>query len=207
MSVRKNLSIPSETIEPKPEIEGNNGMPLDSQEDERRLISLAQAGDREAFCALARTHVPGLLRAAATLGCEQNAAEDLAQETLWEAWRSLRQFDGRCRLSTWLFGILRHRWLKLLRKKLPQQLDEASAQAMLASPGQAPEADLESQEQAAHLRQALTCLPDAQREVLELRFFAQASLEEIAVALSCPLGTVKSRLHHGLEKLRQLKFD
>ncbi len=48
-------------------------------------------------------------------------------------------------------------------------------------------------------------LPDEHRAVLELRFFAGKSLDEIATLLGCPLGTVKSRLHHGLEKLRRTK--
>jgi RNA polymerase sigma-70 factor (ECF subfamily) len=47
-------------------------------------------------------------------------------------------------------------------------------------------------------------LPEEHRLVVELRFFAGATLEEIAAALGCPLGTVKSRLHHALEKLRQM---
>ena len=182
-------------------------MPLDSQEDERRLISLAQAGDREAFCALARTHVPGLLRAAATFGAERGAAEDLAQETLLEAWRSLGRFDGRCRLGTWLFGILRNRWLKSLRKKSPTVVGGEVVETILAAGQVAPDLQLEQAEESVQLRHALAALPDGQREVLELRFFGQASLEEIAQVLDCPLGTVKSRLHHGLEKLRQLKFD
>ena len=53
------------------------------------------------------------------------------------------------------------------------------------------------------LRAAVTALPPEHRAVVELRFFAGASLDEIASLLDCPLGTVKSRLHHGLAKLRQ----
>jgi RNA polymerase sigma-70 factor (ECF subfamily) len=53
------------------------------------------------------------------------------------------------------------------------------------------------------LRQEVAALADAHREVIELRFFAEASLAEIAAALDIPVGTVKSRLHHALEKLRQ----
>jgi RNA polymerase sigma-70 factor (ECF subfamily) len=52
----------------------------------------------------------------------------------------------------------------------------------------------------------VTSLPEEQRLVVELRFFAGATLEEIAAALGCPLGTVKSRLHHALGELRQMNF-
>lgn len=178
-----------------------------SLEEERRLVSLAQAGDRGAFCALAGVQVRGLLRAAAAFGADRATAEDLAQETLLEAWRSLGRFDGRCRLSTWLFGILRNRWLKSLRKKKPAVVSGELVEAVLASEQVEPALRLEQAEESAQLRRALAALPDGQREVLELRFLGQASLEEIAQLLDCPLGTVKSRLHHGLEKLRQLKLD
>ena len=176
-------------------------------EKEKRLIKLAQAGDREAFCGLARAYVAGLLRAASAFGADRGAAEDLAQETLLEAWRSLGRFDGRCRLGTWLFGILRNRWLKSLRKKTPTVVEGEVVETVMAAKQAAPDWQLEQAEEGAQLRRALAALPDGQREVLELRFFGQASLEEIAQVLDCPLGTVKSRLHHGLEKLRQLNFD
>lgn len=188
-------------------------MPSLEPEQENCLIELAQAGDREAFCALARAHVAWLLRAAAAFGAERGAAEDLAQETLLEAWRSLGRFDGRCRLGTWLFGILRHRWLKSLRKKSPVSVSDELIGKPVTAGESAPQARLEQAESSARLRHALSLLPASQREVLELRFFAAASLEEIARTLDCPLGTVKSRLHHGLEKLRsqetlrELTFD
>ncbi len=180
--------------------------PLDPAQ-EKHLIESAQGGDREAFCALARAHVTNLLRAAAAFGADCAAAEDLAQETLLEAWRSLGRFDGRCRLGTWLFGILRNRWLKSLRKRMPAVVGGEVVETALADGQAAPDLQLEQAEESVQLRHALAALPDAQREVLELRFFGQASLEEIARVLDCPLGTVKSRLHHGLEKLRQLKLD
>jgi RNA polymerase sigma-70 factor (ECF subfamily) len=182
-------------------------MPSLDPEQENRLLELAQAGDREAFCALARAHVAGLLRAAAAFGADRGAAEDLAQEALLEAWRSLGRFDCRCRLGTWLFGILRNRWLKSLRKKTPAVVGGEVVETVLAAGQLAPDLQLEKAEESIQLRRALAALPEGQREVLELRFFGQASLEEIAQVLACPLGTVKSRLHHGLEKLRQLKLD
>lgn len=186
---------------------GINAMQPLAPAQEKHLIELAQAGDREAFCALARAHATNLLRAAAAFGADRDAAEDLAQETLFEAWRSLGRFDGRCRLGTWLFGILRNRWLKMLRKRTPAVVGGEVVETALANGQVGPDLQLEQAEESVKLRLALAALPESQREVLELRFFGQASLEEIARALDCPLGTVKSRLHHGLEKLRQLKLD
>jgi RNA polymerase sigma factor (sigma-70 family) len=69
-------------------------------------------------------------------------------------------------------------------------------------PGQAPPVAAERAEEARLVQAAVAALPAEHRLVVELRFFAGASLDEIATLVGCPLGTVKSRLHHALEKLR-----
>jgi len=144
-------------------------------------------------------------RCALALGKDRHWAEDLAQETLIEAWRSLHRFDGRCQFSTWLYGILRHRFLKGRRRSvghlpISDAVDEGCGAAC------APDSLAEAAEDARRVRQAVAGLPEEHRLVVELRFFAGATLDEIAAALGCPLGTVKSRLHNGLEKLRQMQL-
>jgi RNA polymerase sigma-70 factor, ECF subfamily len=170
-------------------------------DDERELIDRAQAGEALAFQRLAEHHAVRLWRCALALGRDSHWAEDLAQETLLEAWRSLPRFDGRCRFSTWLYGILRHRFLKGRRQQTANLL---TPDALGQVPGTAclPDCAAEISEDARRVRQAVAELPEEHRLVVELRFFAGATLDEIAAALDCPLGTVKSRLHNGLAKLR-----
>jgi RNA polymerase sigma-70 factor (ECF subfamily) len=173
-----------------------------SEDDESDLVRRAQSGDTVAFQRLVTLHAGRLFRCAMILGGDRHWAEDLSQETLVEAWRSLRRFDGRCRFSTWLYGILRHRFLKGVRRQ------NRATQAMSDEPGERPSlatspvTSLEMSEDAARIRQAVSTLPEEHRLVVEMRFFAGAGLDEIASTLGCPLGTVKSRLHHALEKLR-----
>jgi RNA polymerase sigma-70 factor (ECF subfamily) len=175
-------------------------------QDEHELIDRAQAGEAMAFERLAGQHAAPLWRCALALGKDRHWAEDLVQETLVEAWRCLARFDGRCRFSTWLYGILRHRFLKgrpgrnAVRLSAPDAVDQKQCTA------RSPDQSAEASEDAQRVRQAVTSLPEGQRLVVELRFFAGATLEEIAAALGCPLGTVKSRLHHALGKLRQMDF-
>jgi len=175
-----------------------------SEDDQRELIGRAQAGEATAFQRLAEQHAARLWRCALALGKEPHWAEDLAQETLVEAWRSLARFDGRCRFSTWLYGILRHRFLKGRRHRSAARLSAADALGQAPSTAYTPDACAEASEDALRVRRAVASLPEEHRLVVELRFFAGATLDEIAAALGCPLGTVKSRLHHALEKLRQM---
>ena len=117
----------------------------------------------------------------------------------------MARFDGRCRFSTWLYGILRHRFLKGGDAAAPRRLsasDVLGEDSSTASPDQRAEAS----EDAQRVRRAVARLPEEHRLVVELRFFAGATLDEIAAALGCPLGTVKSRLHHALEKLRHMNL-
>jgi RNA polymerase sigma-70 factor (ECF subfamily) len=176
------------------------------EDDERSLIHSSQAGEVAAFQRLASEHAAAIWRCAFGLCKDRHWAEDLAQETLIEAWRSIGRFDSRrCRFSTWLYGILRHRFLKGQRGKAGAMI---AADVLARQPGTAspPDRSAEMSEDAQRVRRAVGDLPEEHRRVVELRFFAGAALDEIAAALGCPLGTVKSRLHHALEKLRQMNL-
>jgi RNA polymerase sigma-70 factor (ECF subfamily) len=176
------------------------------EDDQRELVGRAQAGEAAAFERLAEQHAARLWRYALALGKDTHAAEDLAQETLVEAWRSLARFDGRCRFSTWLCGILRHRFLKARRHHHAARLSPSDALGQVPCTAETPERCAELSENAQRVRQAVASLPEEHRLVVELRFFAGATLDEIAAAVGCPLGTVKSRLHFALEKLRQMNL-
>ena len=178
------------------------------------LLTRARAGESSAFCRLAAEHEGRLLQQACGLTRDPGAAEDLVSETLIEAWRSLSRYNGACRFSTWLFSILLHRHQKALRRArsrpialaaLPSaEADERrQAQENLPAAGLSPADEAMRKEAAGKLRQAVEALPEKHQRVVLLRFFEDASLPEIAALLGCSVGTVKSRLHYALEKLRE----
>lgn len=184
----------------------------------RELLSRACAGEAEAFSLLTEPLQARLLRQAVALAGDMSAAEDLVSETLVEAWKSLPRYNQTCRLSTWLYAILLHRHRKSVRRArrrpislswLPfyeaRELDER--QANLPSPELSPSERLLQSETGARLRQCLERLPEKHRQIILLRFFEDASLPDMADVLGCSVGTVKSRLHHALEKLRKMKMN
>ncbi len=177
----------------------------------RSLLDLARAGDTGAFSEICRIHGTRLLRQAMTLCGDATLAEDLAQDTLVEAWKCLRRYNGRCRFFTWLYAILLNRHRNLLRQKRPlpfsafarPEHDEFQKHfTNLVDHGSLPDEAAQLHEQAAQVRACLQALPAKQQQVIYLRFYADDSLEGIAAALGCPVGTVKSRLFHALDRLR-----
>jgi len=177
------------------------------EDDQRELIERAQAGEATAFEQLAERYSVRLWRCALALCRDRHWAEDLVQETLVGAWQSLARFDGRCGFSSWLYGILRHRFLKGRRQQSASRSSLSVGLDQISDTAPASDHSAELSEDALGIRRAVAHLPDEHRLVIELRFFAGATLEEIAAAVGCPLGTVKSRLHHALAKLRQMNLS
>ena len=176
------------------------------------LLRRAQDGDAEAFGEICRVHETRLLRQAMTLCGNAAHAEDLAQDTLVEAWRSLHRYHGGCQFYTWLCAILLNRHRSFARKKRAtpfsfftgsDQLRDALGR--LRDEHSAPDEASELREQSALMQTCIRALPAKHQQVIYLRFYVDDSLEGIAAALGCSVGTVKSRLFHAPEKLRRMK--
>jgi RNA polymerase sigma-70 factor, ECF subfamily len=183
---------------------------LDCSES-KELLDRARAGDAEAFCEVCRTCEGRLLRQAATLCGDAALAEDLAQDTLVEAWKSLRRYNGRCQFFTWLCAILLNLFRNTCRKKQPAPFttlglndrdDFQNRLSLLADQQTLPDEVAARREHAALVRNCIETLPPKHQQVIYLRFYVDDSLEGIAAAVGCSVGTVKSRLFYALDKLR-----
>ena len=179
--------------------------------DPRSLLELARAGDAEAFGEVYRAHATRLLRQAMALCGNVALAEELAQDTLVEAWKCLRRYNGRCEFFTWLCAILLNRYRNSLRNNRLQPVSALGSREQnefintvekLADRSFLPDEAAELREQSALVWKCIEALPVKHQQVIYLRFYVDDSLEGIAAALGCSVGTVKSRLFHALDKLR-----
>lgn len=162
--------------------------------DESKLIARAAAGDSAAFALLVRQHQSGLRGFLRRLTRADYAlADDVAQEALLEAWRKLSHYRGEGSFAGWLNRIAWSRFLMDARKRKPELLEDLPEQSFEASPDT--KLDLES---------AMAKLSAGERAALTLCYALGHSNEEAAAILAMPLGTVKSHVLRGREKLRAM---
>lgn len=154
-------------------------------------------------------HSERIRRAALMLCGNPWDADDLTQETFLLLADDPSRFGGRSRLSTWLYGVLlnldrhRRRRLETHRRKLQDIRDGAPRVPLSRGPVVPAESALVADEWRRGLWAHVHRLPEGQRESLVLRFSEELRYEEIADVMGCPVGTVKSRVFHGLIALRQ----
>ncbi|HEX4292832.1 MAG TPA: sigma-70 family RNA polymerase sigma factor [Rhizomicrobium sp.] len=168
--------------------------------EDSTLILRATSRDAAAFSQLARQHqsqVRGLLLRL-TRG-NHARADDLAQETFLEAWRAIASFRGESQFSTWLYRIAYSRFLMSARKRKPdEQLDDWQGEAPSGEGAALARIDLE---------RAFAKLSPPESAALTLCFALGLSNTEAAEALDMPLGTLKSHVLRGRDKLKALLGD
>lgn len=177
------------------------------------LLERACAGDGDAYGEVYRAHSQRLLRHAFRLCGNAVLAEELAADTLVEAWTQLRRFNRRCEFFTWLCAILLNRYRNHSRKNrrlvFAAGTPDADPFQVLglnpADPANAPDEVAATRDQSILVRNCIARLPARHQQVIYLRFYVDDSLEGIAAALGCSVGTVKSRLFYALDKLRKLE--
>ena len=165
--------------------------------DDVELVAAMARGDREALATLYERHSALLLGLAMRIVREKREAEDLLHDVFLEAWRSAKDFDPkRGRVRTWLAIRMRSRALDLQKSaRVSRNAGDGGLETVVD------DADGTSPDHA-KLRGALAEIGTDQRRVLELAYFEGLSCTEIAERVGIPVGTVKSRIAAGLDRLR-----
>lgn len=185
-------------------------MSAESASEIQLLIERARAGDTRAFEDLARREERALYRHALRIVGTTSDAEDIVQDALFSAWRSVASFQG-ISFRAWLFRIATNRALDHLRarKRRPElPLDPPEDEDVTWAEPAAPGPDLTQlagdREALALVETALATLPAEQRTALLLRDVEGFAYEEIATITSVEIGTVKSRIHRGRLAVRNV---
>ena len=177
------------------------------------LVARASAGDARAYELLVIKYQRRIERLIGRMVRDPDLAQDIAQETFLRAWRALHQFRGDAQFYTWLYRIALNTAKKALleRKRDPVVTeaalfgrdgdDETSHPQAELSTEATPESELAAREIAAAVNAALETLPSDLREAVTLREIEGMSYEEIAEAMNCPIGTVRSRIFRAREAI------
>lgn len=163
---------------------------------EALIVNLARSGDRNAFAELVRRHQSSVRNLMRRFSRDPILADDLAQQTFLRVWMSLKSLKEAKAFAGWLKKIAVSIWLQHLRKNDVLNLSDEwieSDQTTIDTPGLAMD-----------LNQALITLPESVRLCLVLSYQEGMSHEEISKATRLPLGTIKSHIKRGSEKLRGL---
>ncbi len=178
------------------------------------LVERAVAGDQKAYELLVIKYQRRIQRLIGRMVRDVDLVEDIAQETFIRAYRALAQFRGEAQFYTWLYRIAINTAKKALMelKRDPtvsensfksSDDDETSPLENELTSSETPEAILASKEIAVMVNAAMDALPDELRQAITLREIDGLSYEEIAEAMSCPIGTVRSRIFRAREAISE----
>ncbi len=171
------------------------------------LVRQALAGSQAAYQDLVRRYATPAVNLAARMVQDRALAEDLAQEAFARAFEHLSTYDQQRRFVSWFFQILHNLTVDYLRRKRPavvslDELEEAGHPSVdTTSLGASPEAGAEQAELARALDAALSLIRPEYREAVVLRYREDLTIEEIADAMSVPVGTVKTYLYRARKEL------
>ena len=164
------------------------------------MLAVRDRRDRTAFAELFDHFAPRLKGFIMRSGSGSGEAEEIVQDVMLTVWRKADLFDPeRAQVSAWIYQIARNRQIDTIRKQrrpLPDELREA--------PENEPDASqiVAIEQEADQLKKALARLKPDQRELVEKAYLGELSHQEIRISTGLPLGTIKSRIRLGLERLR-----
>ena len=181
-----------------------------SKPSDEELLQLIAKRNADAFEALYDRHAQIIYNLVLRIVGETSVAEELVQECFWLVWQKASDYRGAGAAAAWIYRIARNRGLDRLRQRhaRPQTvaLELEEAPGAFGGYGQLPslETTVEQSWEQQQVRQSLASIPEEQRVILELAYFEGMTQSEIADYLSLPIGTIKSRIRLGVEKLERL---
>jgi RNA polymerase sigma-70 factor (ECF subfamily) len=167
------------------------------------LVGLIAQGDKGAMRVLFGRHNVRVFRFLKRFVDGNATAEDLVSEVFLEVWRNAGQFELRSQVSTWLLAIARHKALSALRRRSTDELDEDVAE-LIEDPSDNPEVTLQKTERSEILRNCLKQLSPSHREIIDLVYYHDRTIDDVAEIIGVPPNTVKTRMFYARKRIGEL---
>ncbi len=170
--------------------------------DDHSLISGIANGDREALRLLYARHHVRVYRFILRFVPNSATAEDLTNDVFIDVWRQADRFEGRSQATTWILGMARFKALSDLRK-VRETVDSDDALGEVEDEGDTPEVTAQKTDKALALRTCIAKLSVEHREIIDLVYYHDKSIREVAEIVGIPENTVKTRMFHARKNLSQ----
>jgi RNA polymerase sigma-70 factor, ECF subfamily len=167
------------------------------------LVARIGEGDRLAMQTLFARHRTPVYRWLLRFVGNETLAEDLVSDVFLDVWRQASRFEGRSSVSTWLMAIARFKAISARRRRTDAELDE-SVESTVADTADDPAVVLEKKNRDEMVRAALTRLSAEHKEIIDLVYYHEKSVDECAQIIGVPSGTVKTRMFYARRKLAEL---
>ena len=167
------------------------------------LLRSISAGDKHAMQILFARHNVRVFRFLLRFVADRAAAEDLVSEVFLDVWRQAGRFKGRSQVTTWLLAIARYKALSTLQRRSIEELGEDVA-AAIEDPHDNPEVMNQNRQTSEILLNCLTQLSPAHREVIDLVYYHERSIAEVAEITGIPPNTVKTRMFYARKRIAEL---
>ena len=171
--------------------------------DDEALIGRIAAGDRAAMQALYARHSVRVYRFLLRLVRDPTVAEDLVSDVFFDVWQQAGRFEARSSGTTWILSIARYKALSTYRGRRNVGLDPEWAES-IEDEADTPEVSLQKVSKAAALRRCLDHLSPEHREVIDLVYYHERSVEEVGQVLGIPENTVKTRMFYARKRLSEI---
>jgi RNA polymerase sigma-70 factor, ECF subfamily len=179
---------------------GSTGM--DTATDEALILRIA-SGDRAAMQTLYARHHVRVYRFLLRLTRNATSAEELISDVFFDVWQQANRFEGRSAVATWLLSIARFKALSALRRRPFAALDDEVADA-IEDEADTPEVAVQKADKAGKLKACIGALSREHREVVDLVYYHERSVEEVGRILGIPENTVKTRMFYARKRLSEL---
>ncbi|MDB5632088.1 MAG: polymerase sigma factor SigK [Tardiphaga sp.] len=182
---------------------GHQGIIAARATSDEMLLENIAGGDRTAMHTLYSRHNLRVYRFVLRMLRDTTSAEDLVSQVFLDVWRTAGQFEGRSQVSTWLLSIARFKALTALRQRKHEDIDQDDVME-IADQADTPEASLDRSRTSAILRACVAKLSPAHREIVNLVYYHEKSVEEVAALIGIPASTVKTRMFYARKQLADL---